>query len=64
MFNPPTREQLSSVSAEAARLAIQSGTGDCPARQTLTAQALLDQGLHPVEVGTVLTAMHEEHTAC
>lgn len=64
MFNPPTLEQLSSVSTEAARLAIQSGTGQCAARQTLTAQVLLDQGIHSVEVGTVLASMHEEHTAC
>lgn len=64
MFNPPTREQMSSVSAEAARLAIQSGTGQCAARQTLIAQALLDQGIHSVEVSILLTSMHQEHISC
>lgn len=62
-----TLEALSSISTEAARLAIQVDVPAhvCPAGQMLTAQALLDQGLGEVEVQTVLRAMNqEEHISC
>lgn len=54
-----TLQTLSSVSSEAARLAIQSDRADCPVELALTAQALLDQGLGPTEVAYILRKMGE-----
>jgi hypothetical protein len=61
-----TLEALSSISAQAARLAIQVDAPDhvCPLGLTLTAQSLLDQDLGPVEVETILHSMMKEHNPC
>lgn len=60
-----TLEALSSISAEAARLAIQSGAPGCPGRLALRAQDALDQGLPPEEIdASALAYLTEEHDAC